>query len=117
VVGWYVVAAAIVIGFAAGVIALGLHAPAMSIAFAGAAAFGGAGFALLYARRAAGGAGRAPRQGWLTWLAVGASGPLLAGLPDTVMLVVMAFLWAMVSTLLVLEERRRRKQRTPAIFV
>jgi Na+/proline symporter len=117
VVGWYVVAAAIVLGFAAGVIALGLHAPAMSIGFACAAAFGGAGFAVLYGRRAAGGAGRAARQGWLTWLAVGASGPLLAGLPDNVVLVVMAFLWAMVSTLLVLEERRRRKQRTPAIFV
>jgi hypothetical protein len=67
-------------------------------------------FAVLYQRRSS----RSENQrqpGWITWALVGASGPVLAGVSDHVMFVVMAFLWAMVSTILVLEERRRRTER------
>jgi hypothetical protein len=113
VVGWYVLAAAIVGGFTTGVVALALHASATSMGLACAAALGGVAFAVLLDRRTS----RSPNQwqpGWRTWALVGASGPLLAGVSDHVWFVLMAFGWTMVSTILVFEERRRWKQRKPS---
>jgi hypothetical protein len=108
VVAWRLLAVAIPIAFAAGVIALGAHSPVWArIAAAGALCLGiGAGVRI----------GRIRDQTWANrwyvWVVVGGAGPLLAGAPDRVMVVVMAFLTGAVASLIVNAERNRRRDRS-----
>ena len=107
VVAWRLLAAAIPIAFAVGVVALGAHSPLWArIGAVGAACLGiGAGVLI----------GRVRDQTWVNrwyvWVVVGVSGPLLVGAPDRVMVLVMAFLTGAVTALIVTAERNRRRDR------
>jgi hypothetical protein len=112
VVGWHVVAVAIPCGFLAASIDFALGSPIWARLAAVAAAGFGVVFGSIVTRMS--NRDRGLRDTWVWWAVAGAVGSLVGGAPDRVMLIVMAFLTALVAALIVNAERRRqRSPRTP----
>ncbi len=103
---WRVLVVVLPCGFLVGVIALGMNSPGWARIVAVFGAVMGAVAGLVIARRANRGVVR--RDGWLTWVLVGGSGPFLADAPDRVMVIVMAFLTGLIVVLIGDAERQRR---------
>ena len=107
VIGWWVVVLATMLGLLAGVVALGWHAPTWARIAAGCAAVCGLWLGATLARVPIERVKKVSNR-WWTWAAVGVSGPLLAGSPDRVAVILLAFLMAVVVPLLNAERKRIR---------
>lgn len=104
---WRVLVVLIPLGFAALTVNLARSAPAWSIAAACAAAALGV-VAMLAISRLPSERKLPGQNGWLAVVAAGALGPLLAGAPDRIAVIPLAFLVALLSAGFWLTETRRR---------